>query len=327
MPTLLQLISLATAVLALPGATASGNRELQPAAPDPKKVMVWMANPYPQPDHKPPITVAGFIAGLKPHRNAFTGLSYQYFAICGAGSNDVGGSNDCHPADAMGAPHLSQGHPILTPKDLGAQLTAGLGLGYQNSTLELWPTISYGNPGNRSVLDKLMTNDTAIAQFIADAISIAHEQQLTGFNFDVETSPDLINDTKWSAFLQKFGATLHAASPPIQISYDGGNLPVPGVEAMDRWISMGCYTSDLNGFLVDLAGGIKNSGAKFGVGLCPTCQTLSEDAIETRFAAIGTGPYGGVAREIDLWAADYQVPASPQWEYYWPQLEKWLQSP
>ena len=91
----------------------------------PKKVMLWMANPYPQAAKN--ITVQTFIDGLKPHRNAFTGLAYQYFAICGEGSNDPGGSNDCRPEDATGAPHLAPGHPILTPPDLGAQLTAGLG--------------------------------------------------------------------------------------------------------------------------------------------------------------------------------------------------------
>ena len=62
--------------------------------------------------------------GLRPHRMAFTGLAYQYFAICGAGSNDPGGGNDCRPADAKGVPTLSPGHPYQTPPDLGAQLTA-----------------------------------------------------------------------------------------------------------------------------------------------------------------------------------------------------------
>jgi hypothetical protein len=37
--------------------------------------------------------------------------------------------------------------------------------------------------------------------------------------------------------------------------------------------------------------------------------------------------YGEVVREIDLWAADYHVPASDEWKWYWPRLEKWLQSP
>ena len=70
---------------------------------------------------------------------------------------------------------------------------------------------------------------------------------------------------------------------------------------------------------------MRSSGSKFGVGLCPICQTLSEAATQTRFDAIGK--YNETIREIDLWAADYKVPASPQWEYYWPRLEKWLQAP
>lgn len=78
-------------------------------------------------------------------------------------------------------------------------------------------------------------------------------------------------------------------------------------------------------YLLGLAEGVRSSGSKFGVGLCPICQTLSEAATQTRFDAIGK--YNETIREIDLWAADYKVPASPQWEYYWPRLEKWLQAP
>lgn len=234
----------------------------------------------------------------------------------------MGGCNDCHPADATGAPHLAQGHPILTPKDLGAQLTAALGTGYQGSALELWPVISYGNPGNGSVIDKLLSNDTAISQFIADAISIAHKQNLTGFNFDIEVSGTF--DAKLSSFLQKFGAALHASTPPIKVSFDAGSDPVAGVQDMDRWISMGTYTADTNAYLADLKNGISKSGSKFGVGLCPICNILSENATEARFA--GIREYGGVVREIDMWAADYRVP-SPAWENFWPRLEKWLQSP
>ena len=39
------------------------------------------------------------------------------------------------------------------------------------SALELWPTISYGNPGNASVLNRLLNDDDAAAKFIADAIA------------------------------------------------------------------------------------------------------------------------------------------------------------
>ena len=66
-------------------------------------------------------------------------------------------------------------------------------------------------------------------------------------------------------------------------------------------------------YLLGLAEGVRSSGSKFGVGLCPICQTLSEAATQTRFDAIGK--YNETIREIDLWAADYKVPASPQWEY------------
>ena len=72
--------------------------------------------------------------------------------------------------------------------DLGAQLTAGLGSGLGGSALELWPTISYGNPGNATVLNNLLHSPTASAQFIKDAVTIAHKQMLSGFNWDIETS-------------------------------------------------------------------------------------------------------------------------------------------
>ena len=45
-------------------------------------------------------------------------------------------------------------------------------------------------------------------------------------------------------------------------------------------------------------------------------------AMEARFAALAK--YNGTVREIDLWAAEYSVPPSARWEYYWPRLAKWL---
>ena len=289
--------------------------------------MLWMANPYPQPADPPkrphPTTVQSMIDGLKPHRMAFTGLAYQYFAICGEGSNDVGGSNDCHPKDATGTPHLAQGHPILTPPDLGATLTAALGKGYQGSPLELWPTISYGNPGNASVLNKLLDNDTAVDRFVADAIAVAHRQSLAGFNFDLETQG--VDQGRLGGFLQKFGAGLHAASPPIKVSYDAGGTPIGGVNDMDRWVSMSTYTADTGSYLASLAAGVEASGSKLPVGLCPICGQLSQNATEARFA--GIRKYGEVVREIDLWAADLDGGMVSQWQWFWPRLETWLQSP
>lgn len=115
----------------------------------------------------------------------FTALAYQYFAICGQGSNEPGGSNDCSPADAVGPPKLRPGHPTGVAPDLGAQLTAGLGAGVRGSPLELWPVISYGNAGNATVLNNLLESESAADQFIADAVEIAHKQKLTGFNWDL----------------------------------------------------------------------------------------------------------------------------------------------
>ena len=112
-----------------------------PPPKGPKKVVVWMANPFGNAS-----TVASYVSGLEPHRNAFTGLAYQYFAVCGAGSNDPDGSQDCAPADATGMPHLAKGHPAKGLADLGARLKEGLGTGHNGSALELWPVISYGNP-------------------------------------------------------------------------------------------------------------------------------------------------------------------------------------
>ena len=94
---------------------------------------------------------------------------------------------------------------------------------------------------------------------------------------------------------------------------------------MDRWISMGTYTGNTTSYLAQLKQGVESSGSKFGVGMCPSCQMLDEADTETRFAAIEG--YNGTVREIDLWAADYKVPTSPRWEFYWPRLQKWLQTP
>ena len=157
---LLSILGTALAVHASSTNAAAGTAGTGTQVLGAKKVLLWMANPYAEPTHKPdPITVASMIAHLKPYRDGFTGLAYQYFAICGEGSNDVGGSNDCTPAEAVGMPHLAKGHPTPVAADLGAQLTAGLGTGLGGSPLELWPTISYGNPGNASVLNRLLDND------------------------------------------------------------------------------------------------------------------------------------------------------------------------
>jgi spore germination protein YaaH len=109
----------------------------------------------------------------------------------------------------------------------------------RGTPLELWPVISYGNPGNATVLNNLMESDTATEQFITDAIAIAHKQNLTGFNWDLEpTGSPGMNLTALITFMNKFISAMHGATPPIGVSYDGGNDPIDGVTGMDRWVSM-----------------------------------------------------------------------------------------
>ena len=200
------------------------------AAAEKKRVLIWVANPNNVTRNNDMIT------DLKAHRRGFTAIAYQAFAVCGEGSDDVGGSNDCAKADATGAPHLAPGHPTKVPADLGKQLRAALG-----DDLELWPVISYGNPGNASVLNKLLNDADVTSAFVKDAIATAHAQNLTGYNLDLETGG--MGDI--TAFLKALSEGLHGASPPIGVSYDAGNTPTaPDATDMTRWVSMATYVKE-----------------------------------------------------------------------------------
>ena len=185
----------------------------------------------------------------------------------------------------------------------------------------------------KAVLNRLIQDSNATQRFIADAISIAHEQKLTGFNIDFESQIEVqgLDTVALGTFLRKLVAGLHAASPSILLSYEGDFEdfahcpPIAHVPDMDRWVSMFTYTASADAYLAELDQGVKAVGGRFGVGLCPTCEYLGEPEIAARFYALGL--YNDTVRELDLWAADYKVPDSPQWRYYWPRLEKWLQEP
>ena len=145
-----------------------------------KRSLVWVANPLNQ------TRIDAMIADMRAHRESISAIAYQYWAICGEGSNDEGGSKDCSPEDAKGGVHLAPGHPTGVPSDLHSQLISGLGNSSSGAIVELWPTISYGNPGNASVLNRLLANRTLTARFAADAIKFAHAQSLSGYNIDIE---------------------------------------------------------------------------------------------------------------------------------------------
>lgn len=272
------------------------------------KVMIWVANPNNQ------TKLDAMIADLKVHRNAITGIAYQFFAICGEGSDDEGGCKDCMAADATGEPHLAPGHPINVPADLGSQLKSALG-----DDIELWPVISYGNPGNASVLNRLLTSPGNIAKFAADAVEIAHAQGLTGYNLDLETA----GMVDVNPLLNELARALHSAAPPIGISYDGGNTPPEGssVAPVDRWISMATYTSSESDFESGVLQGLNVSGEKFGVGLCPSCDPLNEAAVQQRFDFIKEVDAEGKMQEVDVWAYG----AWP--DFWWTAFEHWLAKP
>merc|ERR1719162_1908709 len=212
--------------------------------------MIWVANPFNQ------TNLDAMIADLKVRRNAVTGIAYQFFAICGEGTDDEGGGKDCTIADAIGEPHLAPGHPVGVPADLGSQLKRTLG-----DDIELWPVISYGNPGTASVLNRLLSSPENIAKFAADAVEIAHAHGLAGYNLDLET----VGMVDISPFLNELARALHSASPPIGISYDtGGNTPPTGsVAPLDRWISMATYTSSESDYESGVRQGLNVSGEKF----------------------------------------------------------------
>ena len=77
---------------------------------------------------------------------------------------------------------------------------------------------------------------------------MAHREGLNGFNFDLETS----GMADIGPFLKLFAARLHAAEPRVGVSYDAGAFEASGA-VLDRWISMGTYTSDLGSFKAIMA--------------------------------------------------------------------------
>lgn len=324
-----------------PLATAAPALRVAPGGA-PKRVMVWMASPIVRG------AIGSFedlIADLTPHQASFTAVSYQYFGVCGAGSNDpTGGSMDCSLADAVGTPHLAHAHPPGVAVDLPWQLRRAF------PGKELWPMISYGNPGNASVLNLLVDNLTATDAFIEDAVRAAHAQNATGYNFDIECFPGVIGTNpgdlskNYRRFLQRFAEAMHAATPPLQVSYDGlppdshgVRHPIAPAAPMDRWISMATYTSNLTSFETTLANGLHLLGSRFGVGLCPDCwypQIPSRAEVQALFRAIESHGNSAV-RELDVWAVVYRDGGNGTWSnrtqvqrdawtVFWVELEGWL---
>lgn len=275
---------------------------------------------------------------MRQHRAAFTAISYQFYGICGAGSNAAGGSMDCTAADAVGVPHFARAHPTTVDEHLPAQLRRIF------PEKELWPMIAYGNPGNSSVLNDLVDSPKATDVFIQDAIAAAHANNASGYNFDIECFPGVVGKAagdlspNYPAFLKRFAHAMHAATPPIAVSYDGlppdsagVRHPIAPEAPMDRWISMATYTSNLTSFTTTVAQGLNISGSRFGIGLCPDCwfpATPSAAEVKALFDVIAQ--HGSKVRELDLWAVAYRdgqnrsAVQRDSWRLFWEQSRKWL---
>jgi len=197
---------------------------------------------------------------------------------------------------------------------------------------------------NATILKKLFEDPVAIQQVTNDAIVFCHKHNLFGINFYLEPTRD--NPTDWAsdgnlqAFLQSFVKGMNSAEPPLQVTYDlryhvdqpnglpdGGDLtPEEVVEGMQRWISMETYCLDNDQYKENFAHQKNGSpeGA-FGAGLCPSCQELTEDDVEMRFAYLEENPD---VTEIAMWAVWASEGNSGQneigWEFYWDRMEKWL---
>ena len=120
------------------------------------------------------------LADLQAHRKSFTAVGYQYYQICGLGSNDPGGSHCLINSSASGPAHLA---PIGAPADLASQLRHALG-----ASVELWPLVSYGNPGNASVLNQLLLNKSLSESFAEQLIEEAHRTKITGISASASVS-------------------------------------------------------------------------------------------------------------------------------------------
>ena len=132
-------VGLGAVALSLLATAPTSAPKSAPGAAPPKRVMAWMAGPGPR-----GTSFDEAVADLRRHRGGFTAISFMFHGICGAGSDDAGGSMDCAKQDAAGAPHLARAHPPTVAPALPAQLARAF------PGKELWPMIAYGNPGNAS---------------------------------------------------------------------------------------------------------------------------------------------------------------------------------
>eukprot|EP01052_Picozoa_sp_SAG31_P044881 SAG31_NODE_7989_length_1546_cov_1.813407_1_plen_393_part_10 len=144
-----------------------------PPPPPPRKVYIWLAV-----DNNSTGDDAA-IETLSAHTEAFTGVVFQFYAICGKGA----APNTCKDVDMDGPARLlpmwSEGSS--PPADLAARLRSKLG-----EDKDMIAAISFGGSQDPELLVSLFRDANVTAAFIEDAITAAKAQNLAGFNIDLE---------------------------------------------------------------------------------------------------------------------------------------------
>ena len=253
------------------------------------------------------------ITDLLEHRDAVTG-------ICVAGACQVtkGGSLQCDAEAIAGVPRIA---------------AAGL---------EAQVLISCGNATSlRNMLNRSST-------FIADALAIADEIDILGWNLDFEIqdrAPDgnisALDVFDWLDFLNRFADAMHKRGGILTMytgigSLIGGNFPLLASTRVDRFQTGDTYTATYSDhsnqwFEAALQYNLKAFGdwqytvppqyplaSRLGVGLCsaglPGCVHFNESTVAFRFDYLRTVL---AIQELDIWC---NIPA----DYWWPHLRSFL---
>jgi len=256
-------------------------------------------------------------AELSKHRNAFTGVIFQYDGICGAGSMD------CAEEDSVGDAHFATAHPASPAHNITAILRGQLG-----DDLELYPIISYGDTNRTELVDSLFQDDDLAKKFTIDALKQVQTNSWQGINWDIEptcgeTCPYLAN-TKH--FLEQFASEFHEADPNLIVSWDSNGFEGDSY-GVDQWIAMSTYYGG-QGWIGQARRGMYAVGDAFVMGYCPTCQKpASEEEVKDHFTWLNEGA-GLRVNEIDVWAfyGREEEPSGDDetWGMYFKYLEEWL---
>ena len=312
------MVVLQVGVLSL--AAVAGTVAATGAAPPPRTAMVWV------PDSALGGNLNGTLTALAPYaaRNSFNAFAYQAYSLCGRNNHN------CNSAKKTGEPYFSCVHSTDSCGNVAVSARAALG-----PHIATWPLISMNGP-DCDFLNGLLKNETLTTAFTNAAIAEAHTFNFTGYNLDFESHGINGDEHPKSAdgqyeltlgWVASFAQKLHAASPRIGVSYDTGVGPQWGssksralikASPVDRLISMATYNPKFVQYESELSAWSRAVGSRYGVGLCPACQNLTEAEVKSRFEVLRL--HKGAIFEIDVWA----FPDGYFTEQWWDLMAEWL---